>query len=107
LKEADVKYALICAAFLAAGCAQTPTSPTTTGASAGLLRWDVVAPGCGATSAPTPTPDVTTARMRQEADGSMTASWNYELKGRPVLLIAHFVEVGGVWGMCSWDTSDV
>jgi hypothetical protein len=105
--EADVKYALICAAILAAGCSQTPTSPTTTSASAGLLRWDVVAPGCDAASAPTPTPDVTTAKLRQEADGSMTARWDYEVKGRPVLLTARFVAIGGVWGMCSWDTSDV
>jgi len=37
----------------------------------------------------------------------MTARWDYELNGRPVLLTARFVEVGGVWGMCSWDTSDV
>ena len=102
-----MKYALICAAILAAGCAQTPTSPTTTGASAGLLRWDVVAPGCAATSAPTPKPDLTAATLRQEPDGSMTASWPYEVGGRPVLLYARFVEFGGVWGMCSWDTSDV
>ena len=102
-----MKYALICAAFLAAGCAQTPTSPTTVGASAGLLRWDVVAPGCAATSAPSPKPDVASARVQQEADGSMTARWNYEVAGRPVVLQARFVEVGGVWAMCSWDTSDV
>lgn len=102
-----MKYALICAAILAAGCAQTPTSPTTTGASAGLLRWDVTAPGCAATSAPMPRPDVASARLRAEPDGSMTAVWNYEVAGRPVLLHARFVEVSGVWGMCSWDTSDV
>lgn len=103
-----MKYALICAAFLAVGCAQSPTSPTITpAASAGLLRWDVVAPGCGATSAPAPKPDIASAKLRTESDGSMTAVWNYEVAGRPVLLHARFVEVGGVWGMCSWDTSDV
>ena len=102
-----MKYALICAAFLAAGCGQTPTSPTQVVASAGQLRWDVVAPGCGATSAPTPTPNVSAAKVRQEADGSMSATWDYEVKGRPMLLTARFVEFGGVWGMCSWDTSDV
>ncbi len=37
----------------------------------------------------------------------MTARWDYEVNGRPVLLTARFVEVGGVWAMCSWDTSDV
>lgn len=86
-----MKYALILRGFRAAGCAQTPTSPTTVGASAGLLRWDVVAPGCGATSAPSPKPDIASARLRTEPDGSMAASWNYEVAGRPVLLRAHFV----------------
>jgi hypothetical protein len=47
------------------------------------------------------------ATFHQEPNGSITASWPYDVAGRPVVLYANFVEVNGAFVMCSWDTADV
>ena len=89
----------------------TQNGPTVIGGDsvAGKLRWDVMAStGCSATSAPSPQPDMSTASLYKEPNGSVTASWPYQVAGRPVILYANFVETAsGAWGMCSWDTADV
>jgi hypothetical protein len=50
---------------------------------------------------------MSTARIQQQSDGSMMASWPYVLNGRDVTLYARFVRENGAWAMCSWDTVDV
>jgi hypothetical protein len=50
---------------------------------------------------------MSTARIQQQPDGSMMASWPYVLAGRDVTLYARFVRENGAWAMCSWDTADV
>jgi hypothetical protein len=89
-----------------------PTAPTAATPQPGpgvstVLRWDIKAPACQSTSAPNPLPDPSSARMTNEPDGSITASYPYTLNGRSVLLYANFVPVNGAWAVCSWDTADV
>jgi len=106
-----VKHLLLCVVLLSAACSQSPTAPTLQGQEpstlAGKLRWEVAASGCSATATPSPKPDLMAAAFHQEPNGSITASWPYEVAGRPVVLYANFVEVNGAFVMCSWDTADV
>ena len=37
------------------------------------------------------------ATFHQEPNGSITASWPYEVAGRPVVLYANFVELNGAF----------
>jgi hypothetical protein len=73
------------------------------------LSWSALAtsPSCDSRSAPSPRPEMSTARIQQQSDGSMMASWPYVLNGRDVTLYARFVRENGAWAMCSWDTVDV
>ena len=107
-----MKRLILFVALIAAGCSSnSPTAPSATpqpgpGVST-TLRWDIQAPSCQSAVKPNPLPDPTSARMTNEPDGSITASYPYTLAGRSVLLYANFVPVNGVWAVCSWDTADV
>lgn len=100
---------LICALFvIAAGCSNSPTSPTQASAATGPLRWDVMSASCAPVAPPAPLPDVSTASVRiEEDDARLTASWPYSLNGRSVTLYGTFVRENGAWALCSWDTADV
>ena len=107
-----MRHLLLCVGLLSAACSQTPTAPTLVREEpiplAGKLHWEVMASsGCPATATPNPKPDLSTASLHQERDGSITASWQVEKAGRPAILYANFIEHNGVWAMCSWDTADV
>jgi hypothetical protein len=99
----------VCALIAACACS-SPTGPT------GLIRevdmatqlsWRVVAVSCGLNDTPSPQPDFNTARILNESDGSIVASWPYVVNGRDVTLYARFVRENGSWALCSWDTADV
>ena len=106
-----MKRLILFVALTAAGCSNSPTSPTAvTQPGPGVsttLRWDIQAPACQSHAAPNPLPDPSTAKMTTGEDGSITASYPYTLQGRSVLLYGNFVPVNGVWALCSWDTADV
>ena len=86
----------------------SPTSPSRASA-ATALRWDVMATAasCTAESPPSPQPAFSTAVMTNQPDGSVIASWPYQLNGREVTLYAHFIRENDSWAMCAWDTADV
>ena len=104
-------FALV--ATIACSDSLSPTSPSSTSPSrasaATALRWDVMSTSasCAPASLPSPQPAFSTAVMTNQPDGSVTASWPYQLNGREVTLYAHFVRENGSWAMCSWDTADV
>jgi hypothetical protein len=129
-----MRFILLTAAMFAAGCSGSPTSPTPVaearvsesrasqspvggapddGAPGGgtpsrpAIRWDVIAPGCSPQPAPSPLPDPNAAILSPEANGLTSATWQWTSAGRPVLLIAYFMEDGGMLKLCSWDTSDL
>lgn len=106
-----MKHLMLCVVLLCTACSQSPAGPTAQGQDpttvATKLRWEVAASGCPATATPSPKPDLMAATFHQEPDGSITASWPYEVGGRPVVLYANFVEINGAFMMCSWDTADV
>ena len=100
-------------ALCAVGCSETPLSPTEVGrgsaaATAPRLRWDLVAPGCTPRTPPSPIPETASARVSQEADGSIRASWDHVFPGGGTgLLYAKFVPSGTEWLLCFWDTASV
>lgn len=94
-------------ALIAACACSSPTAPTRAVDLASQLSWRVLATSCGLTAAPSPPPELGAARIQQEADGSVTASWPYLRDGREVRLYARFIRENGTWAMCSWDTADV
>ena len=100
---------VICVFALVASlaCSESPTSPSQSPAVAGQLRWDAVSTSCAPATAPAPQPEFSTASIKMEPDGSLTASWPYQQNGREVTLYAHFVRENGAWAMCSWDTADI
>ena len=108
-----MKRLILLVALISAGCSKDmPASPTAATPQPGpgvstTLRWDIQAPACQSTVAPSPLPDPSSARMTTEPNGSITASYPYTKNGRPVLLYANFVAVNGAWAMCSWDTADL
>ena len=105
--EAVVRL-LICALFvIAAGCSNSPTSPTPASAAAGPLRWDLMSASCAPMAPPSPLPEVGSASVQIEENGRLTASWPYSRNGRSVTLYGHFVRENGEWALCSWDTADV
>lgn len=95
--------------FVAACACASPTEPTREVDLASQLSWRVLSTSssCGAATAPSPQPAFSTARIRSEPDGSVTASWPYVVNGRDVTLYARFVRENGTWAMCSWDTADI
>jgi hypothetical protein len=76
---------------------------------ASQLSWRVMSTSsaCEATSPPSPQPEFSTARISQQSDGSVMASWPHVQNGRDVMLYAVFVRENGGWAMCSWDTADI
>jgi hypothetical protein len=109
--EVTVRIPLCVFALVAAtACADslTPSSPSRASAAADL-RWDVMATSatCGAVTPPSPQPSFSAAALTNEPDGSLTASWPYQVNGRDVRLYARFIRENGSWAMCSWDTADV
>jgi hypothetical protein len=100
---------LNCVLSLAAAvaCSNSPTAPSRAPAVAGQLRWDVVSTTCAPVDTPSPQPDMGSATIVTDADGSLSASWPYVVAGRSVMLYARFVRENGTWAMCSWDTADV
>lgn len=99
-------FTCVCALIAACACA-SPTGPTREVDLASQLSWRVFATSCGLSTAPSPQPEFSTAKITQQSDGSVTASWPYVLNGRDVTLYARFVRENGAWAMCSWDTADV
>lgn len=100
-------FALV-AAIACSDNSLSPASPSPASAATDL-RWNVMStsPGCGALTPPSPQPLFSAASLTNEPDGSLTASWPYQVNGREVLLYARFVRENGSWAMCSWDTADV
>ena len=101
---------LICVcALLAASACSSPTGPTREVDFASQLSWGVLSTSssCAAATAPSPQPSFSSARIQQQADGSVIASWPHVLNGRDVTLYARFVRENGSWAMCSWDTADI
>jgi hypothetical protein len=105
---------LLTLVLVTAGCSESMLSPSPIedgdGAPAApKLRWDRVAPGCSPRTPPSPIPDVASARVTHEADGSITVSWlNYPFpQGGTGLLYARFVQSGAEWALCFWDTAGV
>lgn len=108
---------ILALALFAAGCSETPLSPTSLADGVGVtepssttkLRWDLVAPGCTPRTPPSSIPDSAAARLTREPDGSITASWwDYTLPGGGTgLLYARFVLSGAEWSLCFWDTAGV
>lgn len=98
----------VCALVAAWACA-SPTGPTRDVDMAGRLSWRVLSTSASCSPAPAPSlqPEFSAARIRNETDGSVTASWPYVLNGRDVTLYARFVRENGTWAMCSWDTADI
>jgi hypothetical protein len=93
---------------IAIGCSQSPTAPTSSSAAiADQLRWNVMSASCGPITPPASQPAFADARIIEEPDGSVTASWPQVVNNRSVTLYAHFVRENGGWAMCSWDTADV
>jgi hypothetical protein len=67
-----------------------------------------VAPGCTPRTPPSPIPDSTAARVIQEPDGSIFASWDYTFPGGGTrLLYARFVLSDTNWSLRFWDTASV
>ena len=98
----------VCALIAAAACS-SPTGPTRDVDMASQLSWRVMStsPSCDATTTPSPQPELSTARISQQSDGSVMAAWPHVQNGRDVMLYAVFVRENGAWAMCSWDTADV
>ena len=109
-----MKHFLVCLTLCAAGCSDTPTSPTVVSTpavppavSSQTLRWDVIATGCAATRAPVPLPDPNTGNLTKLADGSISGSWPYRSRGTSVLLYARFIDDAGLLALCTWDIADL
>ena len=93
--------------LFAIGCSQSPTAPTSASPVAGELRWNVVSAACAPTAAPSPPPDFSRATIKEQADGSITATWQHFANNREGILYARFIRENGAWAMCSWDVADV
>lgn len=91
----------------AIACSESPTAPSRAPAVNSQLRWDVISTTCAPVSAPSPQPEISSATVVTQPDGSVMASWPYTLNGRSVMLYARFVQENGTYAMCSWDTADV
>lgn len=110
-----MKSLILCAALLMTGCSEMPTAPssnpsppTPPPSSSTTLRWDIAAPGCTPAPPPSPLPDPSEAQLTPGREGVIVATWRRELpSGAQGLLIARFVESGGMLLLCSWDTSDL
>jgi hypothetical protein len=92
--------------LFAIGCSSSPTAPTSAPAAAGNLKWNAVSATCAPMTPPSPPPDFSRATIREQADGSVIASWKWFTNGREGVLYARFVQENGAWAMCSWDVAD-
>ena len=107
----------LCALMLlfAIGCSKdsSPTSPTANepptqaGPPAVALNWTTTAVSCGAVTMPPTQPAFADARLVQESDTAVIASWPITSNGRTSTLYARFVFENNAWGLCSWDIADV
>lgn len=99
----------LCALIAACACSTSPTGPTRDVDMASQLSWGVMSTSssCAASPAPSPQPEFSTARITNQPDGSLVASWPHVLNGRDVTLYARFVRENGTWAMCDWDTADI
>ena len=99
----------VCALVVACACSTSPTGPTRDVDMASQLSWGVMSTSssCAASPAPSPQPEFSTARITNQPDGSLVASWPHVLNGRDVTLYARFVRENGTWAMCDWDTADI
>ena len=52
-------------------------------------------------------PEFSTATITSQSDGSVIASWPYQMNNRPATLYARFVRENGGYAMCSWDVADI
>src|SRR5262249_17899934 len=96
------------------GCSQSPTAPSPTAtqtptASGPIvlnLQW-TAAPTCGPVTMPPAQPAFSEAMLTDQTDVGVTASWPYQSPTRSGRLVARFVNVNNMWGLCSWDIADI
>jgi len=101
--------------LFAIGCSNSPTAPTPastppptqSGPTVINLQWNVIAASCAPVTTPPSQPAFAAATMVRQSDTSITASWPYQSGARPGMLIANFIFENNVWGLCSWDTTDI
>ena len=92
--------------LFAIGCSQSPTAPTSAPPLVSELRWNVVSASCAPMTPPSPPPDFSRATVKEQLDGSVTASWQWFTNNREGILYARFIRENGGWAMCSWDIAD-